>query len=76
MSFPNISPDDEVLRAQDIGRLAKQSTRWGQKQLELGTIPSFLRGRERVTLKSWWLAYLQQLVDQEATRQDALVNGG
>ena len=70
MSFPDIQPDDEILTAKDLAVKLKQSVRYAQKLFELGEIPSFLRGRERVCMKSWYHAYLQQLIDQERQRLD------
>ena len=69
-AFPDIQPDDEVLTAKDLAANLKQSVRYAQKLLEIGEIPSFSRGRERVCLKSWYHAYLQRLIDQERQRLD------
>ncbi len=70
MSFPDIESDDEILTAKDLAVNLKQSVRYAQKLFELGEIPSFLRGRERVCLKSWYHTYLQRLIDQERQRLD------
>jgi len=67
--LPDVELDDEVLTAKDLAANLKQSVRYAQKLFELGEIPSFLRGRERVCMKSWYLAYLQRLIDQERQRQ-------
>ncbi len=70
MSFPDIEPDDEILTAKDLAVNLKQSVRYAQKLFEVGEIPSFRRGRERVCLKSWYHTYLQRLIDQERQRLD------
>ena len=68
-SLPDIEPDDEVLTAKDLAANLKQSVRYAQKLFELGEIPSFIRGRERVCMRSWYHAYLRRLIDQERQRQ-------
>ncbi len=68
MSFPEIESDDEILTAKDVAANLKQSVRYAQKLFELGKIPSFFRGRERVCMKSWYRDYLQQLIEQERQR--------
>lgn len=71
LAFRDVHPDDEVLTAKDVAFRLKQSERYGQKLLELGEIESFRRGRQRVTLKSFFLAYLQRLIDEERERVDS-----
>ncbi len=74
MALPllQIDPDDEIFTYHDVAKNAKQSPRWAQKQFELGTIRTFKRGRESVTLKSWYHDFLRQLIAEESERQKEL----
>ncbi len=72
MPIPDISPDDEILGVDELAANAKRSPRWAQKMLELGEIDSFMEGRRRVTLKSWYHAYIRRLIAEEAKRLEEL----
>ncbi len=72
MATPNIDPDDEILTAKDIAASMKVSVRYVQKLFELGLIRNFKRGRESVSLKSFYHDHLRDLVVQEAERLEEL----
>ena len=76
MAALDIDPDDEVLTAKDVARLSGgRSIRWAQKQFELGEpdgIRTFHMGREEVTMRSWWHAWLHRLIAKEAERLSEL----
>ena len=76
MSLPQIDPDDEILTAKDIARLSGgRSVRWAQYQFERGEpdgIRSFHMGKEEVTLKSLWKAWVHRLIAKEAKQAEEL----
>ena len=68
MPTPEIAPNDEILRAQDLAVNMKRSVRFVQKLFELGEIQTFKMGRESVTLRSQYHAYLRRLIAEEEKR--------
>ncbi len=73
---PQIDPDDEILTAKVVAKISgNRSVRWAQKQFEIGEpkgIRAFHMGREEVTLRSLWTAWVFRLIDKEAERQKEL----
>lgn len=77
MPLPQIFPDDEILTAKDVARISHRSIRWAQYQFEKGEpegIRSFHMGKQEVTLRSLWTAWVHRLIAKEDKRAEELAN--
>ncbi len=76
MPIPDISLDDEIINAKEVARISgNRSVRWAQYQFEQGEpdgIRTFHMGKEEVTLRSWWRAWVYRLIDKEDKRREEL----
>ena len=78
MALPllQIDSDDEILTAKVVAKISGgRSVRWAQKQFEIGEpegIRSFHMGREEVTTRSFWTAWVYRLIDKEDKRREEL----
>ena len=76
MPRPQIDPDDEIINAKEFARISGgRSVRWAQYQFDRGEpdgVPTFHLGKEEVTLRSWWRAWVFRLIDKEDKRREEL----
>ncbi len=72
----DISPDDEIINAREFARISGgRSVRWAQYQFEQGEpdgIFSFHMGREEVTTRGFWRAWVHRMIEKENKRREEL----
>ena len=76
MTVPVLDQGDEILTARTVAKISgDRSVRWAQKQFEIGEpdgIHSFHMGREEVTTRGFWTAWVHRLIAKEDARREEL----